>query len=888
MRLIKILTIIGFLTMGFLSLPFVGSGASTPSVRMSAVEETTRQALAILRDSCWQCHGEDRMGGLDLRTRESALRGGSRGAAIIPGNSGESLVYKYVAGKVSPRMPLGGELTADQIALLGRWIDSGAAWEEGVVATVAPKAPPSAEAGRAKITDADRAYWFFRSPVTPGIPKVSGNGWAFNPIDNFILAGLNDRGLAPSPDADRRTLLRRVTFDLTGLPPTPEEIDAFLADRSPQAWEKVVDRLLASSRYGERWAQHWLDVVRFGETNGFELDQDRDQAWRYRDYVVRSLNDDKPYDSFLREQIAGDEIDPESFEMRVATGFLRAGPQHIVAGNQDPAVNRQEWLTEVMFGVGNGIMGLTVGCARCHDHKFDPILQADFYRLQSFFAGSDNLDFQQVTSEQEAAFKAAQAAHEQKLKPIKEQIAAIERPYRERLKAEKQSRLEPAYAQALTKPAEQRSELEKQTAKDAQRMLNISWEELVASLTPEDRQRRAALRQQMHRLNLFTPTPLPRALAVSDKIWPVPTMHILKAGDTSRPAAEVRPGFLTALLSPTASWDAAITPVEKGGFKATGRKLTLATWLTSPDNPLTARVMVNRLWHYHFGRGIVATPNDFGRNGQPPTHPQLLDWLATEFVRSGWSIKQMHRLMLLSHTYRQSSAVNPASVAIDPENKLLWRMNRLRLDAEALRDSTLAVAGNLTEELGGPSIRVPLEPEVYDTIFTEAEPDNLWPVHPDPRQHYRRSLYLIRKRNVRLPMFVAFDSPDMMSSCGARSVSVHALQSLTLINSAFMLDQSRLLAARLLREAGGNQARAIDRLYRLTVGRPPRPGEARLAASFIASQSLIVAERLRKGEPVATLPASTPSSSDISPATAAAWVDLCLATMNLNEFIYLR
>jgi mono/diheme cytochrome c family protein len=859
------------------------------AVEVEGTEDNDRRAMAILRQHCLQCHGADGMGGLDLRRQESAARGGGRGVVIRPGRADESLLYQFLIGKASPRMPLGGELQAAEIEILRRWIDEGAKWPEVLTAE-----PPAADRdqlqtmAQRKITAEHRRYWAFQTPIAPPVPEIASDRSISNPIDAFILAGLGRQGLTFSPLADRRTLIRRVTFDLTGLPPTPEEIDAFLSDRAPDAYERVVRRLLDSPRYGERWAQHWLDVVRFGETNGFELDNDREQAWRYRDYVVASLNEDKPYDRFIREQIAGDELAPEEFEMRVATGFLRAGPQHVVAGNQDLAVNRQEWLTEVMFGVGNGLLGLTVGCARCHDHKFDPILQADFYRLQAFFAASDNVDYQRPAPEAEAALKAAQAAHQEKLKPIREQIAAIEKPYVERLKREKKEKLErsePVFAAALAKPSEQRTELEKQQAKDAQRMLNVSWDEILAILTPEDRTRRAGLRQQMHRINLFTPEPLPKALAVSDSISPIPAMHLLKAGDPHRPGQEVRPGFLTALLPPGADWDAEVRPVVKGDFKSTGRKLALANWLAHPDHPLTSRVMVNRLWHYHFGRGIVPTPNDFGRNGQPPTHPELLDWLAVEFVKSGWSLKKMHFLMVTSRTYRQSSEVDPRQVARDPGNQWFWRMNRQRLDAEALRDTTLAVAGNLTEQIGGPSIRVPLEPEVYDTIFTEAEPDNLWPVHPDQRQHWRRSLYLIRKRNVRLPMLVAFDSPDMMSSCGARSSSVHALQSLTLLNSDFMLTQSRLFAGRLLREAGGDRERAIERLHTLALGRPPLAVERRLAREFLASQTRIIAERLRRGETVATVAGLSPT---VPAAEAAAWVDLCLATMNLNEFLYLR
>lgn len=725
-------------------------------------------------------------------------------------------------------------------------------------------------------------YWAFVKPVRPTVPAVKNPSWVRTPVDAFVLAKLEEKGLQPSPPADKRALLRRVTFDLTGLPPTLDEISAFLADKSPNAYEKVVARLLASPHYGERWAQHWLDVVRFGETNGFELDADREQAWRYRDYVVNSLNADKPYNQFLVEQIAGDELDPDSFDMRVATGFLRAGPQHVVSGNLDKAELRQEWLTEVMFGVGNGILGMTVGCARCHDHKFDPIPQSDFYRLQAFFAASDNFDYRHPTKEQENAFQTATREHQEKLKPIQDQIAAIEKPYKDQLVEKKRAALEPAFANALAKDDKQRSEEEKRLATDARRMLSVQWDELVASFSPEDKARRAVLRQQMHRINLYEPEPIPQALSVADILKPIPVMNVLKGGNPNRLGAEVQPGVLSAIEG--RDFNVEITPVGKSN----GRRLALARWLTKPDHPLTARVMVNRLWHYHFGRGIVATPNDFGRNGQQPTHPELLDWLATEFVAHGWSLKQMHKLIVLSNTYQQASQGNSEAAKIDPDNKLLWRMNRQRLDAEEIRDAVLAVNGTLNDQRGGPPIRVPLDPEVYDTIFTEHEPDNLWPVHPDVRQHARRSLYLLHKRNVRLPMMAAFDSPDMMNSCGARSVSVHALQSLTLMNSAFMFDQSKLLAHRLFEETAdlkaGREGKMIARLFELTLGRLPNTVEAQVAKAFLKDQAGIIRQRVARGEAVAQLK----ELKSVDAATAAAWVDFCLSTYNLNEFVYLQ
>lgn len=705
---------------------------------------------------------------------------------------------------------------------------------------------------------AQTKHWAYQKPVRSPVPKVKQAGWVQSPIDAFILWGLEKRGLTPSVPADKITLLRRVTFDLTGLPPTPQEITAFVADKSLFAYEKLVKRLLASPQYGERWAQHWLDVVRFAETNGYELDAERPQAWRYRDYVVNALNSDKPYDRFLLEQIAGDELEPESFEARVATGFLRAGPRHVVGGNQDEALNRQEWLTEAVNGIGNAVMGITVGCARCHDHKYDPISQKDYYGLQAFLAGSDDFEYKRHTDAEKSHLEEAIKAHSARLKPLKEQVAEIEKPYYARLHAEKRARLDPATKLALETPTNKRTPEQKILVEAADALLNVSWDEMVAALSPVDRERRANLRKQLHALEWEAPTPLPIALGVAESQTSAPETHLLVRGDPHTLGAVVSPDY------PHILKESAESPSLK-----TGRRLALARWLVQPQNPLTARVMVNRLWHYYFGKGLVRTPNDFGVNGERPTHPELLDWLATEFVRQGWSLKKMHRLIVLSNTYRQSSAFNAKSASIDPENRSLWRQNRKRLDAEALRDSLLTASGAINLEREGESIRVPLEPEIVDTIFTESEPDNLWPIHPDPKQHSRRSLYLLRKRNVRLPLLAVFDMPDRMLSCAARGQSVSALQPLTLLNSPFIQEQSRLLAERLLKEPLSGEAR-LNTLFLRTLNRLPTAREKQTTLRFLHDQQRILTQR---GE---------------SNVTLSLWADLSLAMFNLNDFVMVR
>lgn len=872
----------GFVTLSIILASFCAHRAFTAG--QGADQKLAQQALSILQKNCLQCHGADQKSGLDLRTRETALKGGRRGAAILPGNSKDSLMYQFLSGAKSPRMPIGDELDEDDIEAIETWIDKGAPWPAALVIK-----PPSANFKEREITAEQRKYWAFVKPVRPPVPVISHLPSPIsNPIDAFIRAELQKKNLLPSPRADKATLLRRVTFDLTGLPPTPEELKAFLADNSDNAYEKVVDRLLASSSYGERWAQHWLDVVRFAETNGFELDAERPQAWRYRDWVVNALNADKPYDRFIQEQIAGDELAPDDFDAQVATGFLRAGPQHVVAGNLDKAELRQEYLTETMLGIGSGILGLTVGCARCHDHKFDPLLQSDFYKLQAFFAATDNVDFSNASDAEKDTYKTSLKPHDEKLKTIKDQLAEIEKPFIARIKIEKRSLLEPKYLEALDTPKDKRTPEQKELARYAENKLEVKYEELWQVMPDDVKKTRAALRRKMHDLDWEAPAPVPKALAVSEKLDPVPPAYVFRGGEVHSPTREVQPQFPKVLLAPDAPEAANITPIKLANGKTSlGRRTALAKWLTSPDNPLTARVMVNRLWQHHFGRGLVATPNDFGRNSAAVTNQPLLDWLATEFIARGWSLKAMHKLMVTSATYCQSSQPTTddrTPTTIDPDNKLLWRANRQRLDAEALRDAILAVNGTLNEQRGGPSIRVPLDPEVVENIFTEHEPDNLWPVHPDAKQHTRRSLYLLRKRNVKLPLLVAYDTPDLMSVCGARNVSVHSLQALTMMNSDFMQEQSKGLTARIFRAAKGERA-MLTTLYEFTLGRAPRAEEVTAAQTFLQEHTSILRARKARGARLAEI---KDLPSGMQAVRAAAWIDLCLATLNLNEFVYVR
>ncbi len=686
-----------------------------------------------------------------------------------------------------------------------------------------------------------RNWWSFQKPVRPEIP-ASKDAWIRTPVDAFILEALRARGLKPSPPLDREHLIRRVTLDLTGLPPAPGEVDNFLADKTPKAYEKVVDRLIASPQYGERWAQRWLDVVRYADTNGYELDALRPQAWRYRDYVVASFNHDKPYDLFLKEQVAGDELFPGNKDALIATGFHRAGPIHLVGGNQDVEANRQEFVSEMAGAIGSVFMGVTVGCAKCHNHKFDPITQADYYRLQAIFGATEGKDVEVATPEQRAAYEQAVKDYKERLKPIEDHIAAIEKPYRFKLQAEKKASLEPKLREALDIPKDKRTPEQQRLAKAAESQVGVMWDEVLEAMPADERARRAELRKKLHAVESTEPDPLPAAYAVGAMDKPLET-HILKIGDAHNKLDLVEPGIPT------------IFAADNGRVGIGNRRAVLATWLASEENPLTARVMVNRIWQLRMGAGIVGTPNDFGRLGQQPTNQKLLDWLALEFIAKGWSVKTIDRMIVTSNVYLQSSMANPQGLKLDPDNKLYWRMNRRRLEGEAIRDSILAVDGKLNPRMGGAPVRIPIEKEIYDLIFSEAEPDNLWPLLPGENEFYRRSLYLLNKRTVRLPLLANFDQPDTMTSCPVRPTSTHALQALSLMNSDFMHKQSAYFAGFLGAQCGADKDCQVRRAYKLALARLPKPNELAMAREFLAAKGLME--------------------------------DFCLALLNRNEFVYI-
>ncbi len=716
--------------------------------------------------------------------------------------------------------------------------------------------------GADPFTSRQRQFWSLQ-PVKPQTaPAVKDSAWVKTPVDGFILARLEAKGLRPNPPADKITLLRRASFDLIGLPPTPEEVDAFLADQSPQAFEKVVDRLLSSPGYGERWGRHWLDLARYAESEGFKADETRPNAWRYRDYVIDSFNQDKPYDRFAQEQIAGDELWPSDPVARIATGFNRNYPDESNARVLQQ--RRQEILDDITDVTGSVFMGLTVGCARCHNHKFDPILQADYYRLQAFFADTAADDHIQMWSAQQMAdYRAKRAIWEDKTKDIRSALAAIVEPYRKKASQEYFDKYPPEIQAMILKPAADRGPFESLMAWKAKPYLESGGEDFSPPVKGEQKALYDALRKELARFDDIKPKDVPEGIGLVDIGRRAPPTYVLGSGSWESPKEEVQPGFLT-ILDPN---PAKISPPED--LESTGRRTALARWLTDPANPLSARVMVNRIWHYHFGRGIVGTPSDFGIMGERPSHPELLDWLATEFVQSHWSIKHMHRLILMSATYQESSAFQ-AAAKIDDGDRLLWSFPRERLEGEVIRDSALAVSGLLNTKIGGPSVF----PELPEGM---APPRGGWKLSVEDERN-RRSVYIFVRRNTRYPMLDAYDMPDTHESCPRRMITTTAPQALMLLNDHVVLQWAQAFAARALAtEAPVNTA------FRLAYSRPPDAWEKDTVATFLHKQRAVIRDRTAKGEKLA-LP--VPMLQGVEPEYAAAFVDFCQMLLSSNEFVY--
>ncbi len=747
----------------------------------------------VLKAECFGCHSaaaKEVKGGLRLDSRAGAQKGGDTGPAVVPGKPAESLILQALRHENGYEMPPEKPKLAE--AVIGdfvKWIELGAPdpREESV---------PLAESW----PDEARRHWAFQPIVGPAIPHIaatsgraSGSAGASpsQRIDVFILDKLAARGWTHSPPATRSELIRRLSFDLIGLPPSPSEIAAFAADNQPDAYERLVDRLMASPLFGQKQAQHWLDVVRYAETEGYEYDRHVPDAWRFRDYIINSMNRDKPFDEFVCEQIAGDEIGPSDPDCLTASIFHRLGPVRRNAGNPDIALSRNEVLTERTDIIGTAFLGLTIGCARCHNHKLEPISQRDYYRLQAYLAATDEHNVS-------LAPPAEHEAWETETRRIKDQMDAIKKV-------------------ARTKTGEER----------------VKMQEMIDSLEET------------------LPPPLATIPATHNDFASRTPIHVLRRGVWESKLDPVGPRPPSVLVSA----DLSELPADDSRPRS-----QLAEWLTNPANPLVARVIVNRLWQQHFGTGIVKTANDFGLRGERPSHPELLDHLAASLIDRGWSLKIIHRRIVSSTTYRQSSSFrNPQSAirnSSDPENRLLWKVNRRRLSAEELRDAMLAVSGRLNLQAAGPSVMTPVDPELVNLLYKPSQ----WQVPRDQAEHDRRSIFLIAKRNLRLPFMETFDGPALLTSCACREASTHAPQALELLNGTISNGLAAAFAERLQLDCrerppwrSGAAEKIASRGFEISLGRPPNDRELAESIAFLKDAPL---------------------------------EEFCLALFNLNDFAY--
>jgi mono/diheme cytochrome c family protein len=854
--------------------------AQPPASKQAKTDEraalNAREALLILERNCLTCHrGEKPMGALRLTSREDTLKGGHSGPAVSLQKPAESRLLQAVRHEGLLKMPPSGRLPQAQIDTLTRWVEQGLLWPK--LSGQSSESQREKHAGPPPPTDSRaRTHWAFQPVRPPAVPKVKNAAWVKNPIDAFVLAKLEKAGLQPNPPASRAALIRRATYDLTGLPPGPEEVRAFLADKSPDAYEKLVDRLLASPRYGEKWGRHWLDLVRYAESDSYERDNAKPNAWRYRDYVIRSLNADKPYDQFLIEQLAGDELPVRTPERLIATGYYRLG-----LWDDEPVDPKQalyDDLDDILSTTGQVFLGLTVNCARCHDHKIDPIPQKDYYRLLAFFNGVRRYGVRSPESVAEASLRpiappqvvqqhrAEVAAYQAKVKANQDALTAIE------------AKVMPDFIP-----------VEKEEFRNEALRAQIVQKRVPKLLSQEMFDRYVALTEEKKRLAQAAPKALDMALCVTEEGAKARKTHVLLRGNAHVEGDEVQPGFPTVLQFP----DPPIAPGSHGD--TAGRRLALARWIASPKNPLTARVMVNRVWHYHFGRGIVRTPSDFGFQGAPPTHPELLDWLSAYFVggapvfkASGlpekiktsklaspnnstqeylktpsaqpWSLKALHRLIMLSNTYQMASQGNAKALAKDPANDLFWRFDMRRLLAEEVRDSILAVNGSLNLAMYGPSI-YPTIPEAV--LAGQSIPGAGWG-QSSPEEQRRRSVYIFVKRSLITPILASFDGPDTDFSCPARFATTQPTQALGMLNSDFLNQQARIFADTLRQKAGPDPQKQVRLALWRVFQREPTPKEVSRGVRLMADMQMQHGVRAEE-----------------------ALVQFCLIALNLNEFLYL-
>jgi len=881
-------------------------------------------AVAVLA-KCQQCHGEKlQMSNLSLANRAGMLKGGDHGPAIVPGKAASSLLYQRITGEVQPAMPMAPvpRLTAEEIAAVKDWIDAGAPLaEESKAAPGAAVSSPADDKSllvfgsyqERKITDADRQWWSFKKPVRAAIPHMTEARWGQNPIDAFVRAKLDEKGLAPAPAADRNTLIRRAYLDLVGLPPSPAEVDAFVQDPSPRAYENLIDKLLDSQHYGERWARMWLDVARYSDSTGYEYDYDYADAWRYRDYVIKAFNEDKPYNQFILEQLAGDELDHPTFDSLTATGFVRLGPRVLDRDLENPNY-RFDYLDDMVRTTYQTFQALTINCARCHDHKFDPITRKDYYKSLAIFNGFVEYEHPLVPANEWNKYKTAADEINGKIKALNQQIAAIEASYKKKLFQATLAKFPADIQEAFRTPEDQRTPGQKLLVAQVSTVRAVDDDAFGGApaktkLNEQDEQARKHLEDQVDALKKQTPPKPPIALGIRDgdfRFTPHPPFqpgtaggviyesfgfkgkYLPSPGDHYEPppmyfastglgsfademkAPVIGPGFLTVLSKANSP----VADPPKNGYPTSGRRRALAEFIASEDNPLTARVMVNRIWYQHFGQGIVSTPNNFGKMGTEPSNPALLDWLATEFMRQGWSVKQIQRLIMNSETYKMASAYyQPESATKDPTDQFLWRFPVKRMEAEIIRDSVLSASGDLNLQAGGPAFYPPVPKSVASAVPIRGT----WNLTTEDPSTWRRSIYATVKRNLKYPMFEVFDQPNASLSCERREVTTVPTQALTLFNNETFLLQAEHLAERVQREAGNDTSAQIKLLYRIAYSREASDREVQQALEFLKTRSL-AAESSSRG----------PVSTGIDEVTLSPLGEFAHVVLNSNEFLYIN
>jgi hypothetical protein len=815
----------------------------------------------ILKAYCFECHGEGESlkGGIDLRLKRFIEKGGKSGPGFVAGKLDQSILLQKIRKGDMP--PGKKKLSPTELGQIEKWLASGARTKE-------PE--PEALAGGFHITGADRAWWAFQPIKRPALPPASPN-LARTPIDNFILAKLQDKQLTLSPATDKRTLIRRAAYDLTGLPPTPEEVENFANDQSPDAYEKLLDRLLASSAYGERWGRHWLDVAGYADSEGYSPeDPVRNNAWRFRDYVIRSINNDKPFNQFILEQLAGDELlkppyanlKKEEIEILAATGFLRMAPDGTASG-ADPKIARNQVVADTIKIVSSSFLGLTVGCAQCHNHRYDPIPQEDYYRLRALLEPvydvknwrhplARNVSLYTDADRKNAAEIEAEAAKIDKQRTAR-QAEFIEQTFQKEIAKLPEALREPAKVARNTPEAKRTAEQKKIMQEHPS--LNVS----AGSLYLYDSKAAAELKKMVDDATVVrAKKPVEEFIrAATEVVGQVPATVLFHRGDPDQPKQVIPPGGLSILETLIA-----LKPTKAPELPSSGRRLALARWLTDRNHPLTARVLVNRVWMHHFGRGIVATPGDFGRLGERPTHPELLDWLAAEFMENGWSLKKLHKVIMTSAVYRQSSRVAdfPAGAdsrnpkLIDPDNRLLYRMNNRRLEAEGIRDAMLQVSGKLCNRQFGPPVPV-RENDVGQFVVGKGKIDAArGTVEEEPLpdgEIFRRSVYVQMRRSTPVGVLETFDGAAMEPNCERRNSSTATPQSLLLLNSEFIQTQASFFAERVKKDAGDDVRAQVVRAWNLAYGVKPSDAELAAAVEFIELQTENFKELARHEKPPA-------------------------------------